>query len=257
MRSGLLVFFLLAITISFGQPAASRLKIIGTVHIGNSHFDEEQLIDAINTYQPDIILWEQAEGYKPFPGLGIAIGLGIANPSIEQKALQKILRKQKDLLILGFDTSFERKDYINNIIATSTEVESQLQLAYQKGKMNLTEARNYRRVTIIDSAFYAFILDTTLERINQKDIVDVSRQRHVDETNILLPLAKKYVDSTTAKAFEEMMRFWEKRNAYMCVKIKEHQRSYPGKKILVLTGLDHKYYLSDCLTNYSGLRIEE
>ena len=227
------------------------------MHKGNNHFNEMELIDAINAYQPDIILWEQAEGYKPVPGLGIAMGLGIANPGIEQKALQKILRKQKNLLVLGFDTSFERRDFIDHMVFISAEVEFQLGQAYQQGKMNEAEARNYRRATLVDSAFFAFVMDTTLERINQKDIVTISRQRHKDEAQIILPLAKAYVDSTTAREFEEIVLFWEQRNAYMCQKIKEHHRTYPGKRFLVLTGLDHKYYLTDCLNNYPGLNIQE
>jgi AICAR transformylase/IMP cyclohydrolase PurH len=96
------------------------------------------------------------------------MGLGIANPEIEQKALQKILRKQKNLVVLGFDTSFERKEFINKRISTSIEVESQLLLAFQQGKMNEVEARNYRRAVIVDSAFFEFVQDTTLERINKK-----------------------------------------------------------------------------------------
>ena len=257
MRSILLACLLLATIQSFAQTTPSRLKIMGTLHTGNNHFNEKQLIDAINAYNPDVVLWEYSEGYKPVWGLGIAMGLGIANPEIEQKALQKILRKQKDLVVLGFDTSFERKQFINKRISTSIEVESQLLLAFQQGKMNEAEARNYRRAVIVDSAYFEFVQDTTLERINKKDIVDVSRQRHIDEKNILLPLAKAYIDSSTASAFEEIVQFWEVRNTYMCQKIKEYHRSYPGKRILVLTGLDHKYYLTDCLRNYPGLNIEE
>lgn len=257
MRSGLLVCLLLLSHFGFSQNATSTLKIIGTMHKGNSHFNEMELIDAINAYQPDIILWEQAEGYKPVPGLGIAMGLGIANPGIEQKALQKILRKQKNLVVLGFDTSFERRDFIDHMVFISAEVEFQLGQAYQQGKMNEAEARNYRRATLVDSAFFAFVMDTTLERINQKDIVTISRQRHKDEAQIILPLAKAYVDSTTAREFEEIVLFWEQRNAYMCQKIKEHHQTYPGKRFLVLTGLDHKYYLTDCLNNYPGLNIQE
>lgn len=257
MRTCCWVLFLLTTLQSFSQTSASSLKILGTVHKGNNHFDETQLIDAINTYKPDIILWEQAEGYKPVTGLGIAIGLGIANPGIEQKALQKILRKQKNLLVMGFDTSFERREFIEHLGAVTSEVEAQLRMAYQQGKMSKEEARNYRRATIIDSAFFEFILDTTLERINRKDIVDVSRQRHIDEKNILLPLAKTYVDSGTARAFEEIIQFWDARNAYMCQKIITHHQTHPGKRILILTGLDHKYYLLDCLQHQHGLKIEE
>lgn len=257
MRPGLLVCLLLLSHFAFSQTATSALKIIGTMHKGNSHFNEMQLIDAITAFRPDIILWEQAEGYKPVPGLGIAMGLGIANPGIEQKALQKILRKQKNMVVLGFDTSFERRAFIDHMVSVSSEVEYQLLQAYQQGKMSEAEARNYRRATLVDSAFFAFVLDTTLERINQKDMIAISRQRHKDEAQIILPLTKAYVDSTTARDFEEIILFWEQRNAYMCQKIKEHHRSYPGKRILVLTGLDHKYYLTDCLNNYPGLNIQE
>lgn len=257
MRSVFLVTFMLAATVSFSQPATSSLKILGTMHKGNSHFDEKQLIDAINAYQPDIILWEQAEGYKPVTGLGIAVRLGIANPGIEQKALQKVLRKQKKWVVAGFDTSFGRREFIDRMVSVVSQVESQLLIAYQNGKMSENEARNYRRATVIDSAFFAFVLDTTLERINKKDIVDLSRQRHNDEKNILLPLAKAYADTVIARSFEEIVQFWELRNAYMCQKIQSHHRSNPGKRILVLTGLDHKYYLTDCLQNQPGLKIEE
>ena len=70
------------------------------------------------------------------------------------------------------------------------------------------------------------------------------------ERNIIAPLADKYVyDKILVNEFKEELSFWIARNDYMVKRILEVTRNQNGKKIIVLTGLAHKYYLVEKLRN--------
>ena len=77
------------------------------------------------------------------------------------------------------------------------------------------------------------------------------------ERNIIAPLADKYIhDKILVNEFKEELSFWIARNDYMVKRILEVTRNQNGKKIIVLTGLAHKYYLVDKLNNQPGIDLK-
>ena len=66
------------------------------------------------------------------------------------------------------------------------------------------------------------------------------------EELVVLPLGKKYIsDSFLVNNFSNEIQFWNQRNDHMVKKILYYTKQFEGKKIVVLTGLNHKYYLQD------------
>ncbi len=65
-----------------------------------------------------------------------------------------------------------------------------------------------------------------------------------DDEELILPLTKKYLkDSLLINEFEKDIVFWNERNKYMARQIENISELYPKKRIIVLTGLNHKYFL--------------
>lgn len=76
------------------------------------------------------------------------------------------------------------------------------------------------------------------------------------ENNIIAPLADKYVnDKVLVNEFKEELSFWIARNDYMVKRILEVAKNQNEKKIIVLTGLAHKYYLVDKLNNQPEIHL--
>ena len=105
------------------------------------------------------------------------------------------------------------------------------------------------------------MIDTsTLKRINQSDIVDKGRELNSLEEKVIIPLGVKYIsDSLIVNNFRNEGQFWRERNEYMVNQIIKYSKQFAGKRIIILTGLDHKYYLKDKLSDpkISNVKIIE
>ena len=246
-QSIFLLLFLLTTNFSFSQRQAPKteLLIIGTIYNGNKHFNHKTLYNNIKKYNPDIILWEQSDVFEPVFGLRTASVLKIWKPGIEQLALQKYSRFNKNCKILPFDTAIaSRKKYLQQMEKTGKAFFDRL----NNSNMSAADSIVYADYANKRNNFYEFIVDTSLQRINKADIIEISGNLYHLEEKYILPLGKKYIaDTFLLKQFEDELKFWIARNNYMVKQIKNYATQYPGKRIIILTGLNHKYYLQEKL----------
>jgi len=247
MRSVIiLIISLLIYSASFGQiaPTKTELIIIGTIHTGNKNFNHKTLYNVIKRLNPHIILYENSEKHKPVFGLKTATLLKIAKPSIEQLALQTFTKRNRNTLILPYDTTFSRRQYLKNIIVVKQTYYNSL----YSSKKSIQDSIIYADFAYKHNIYYSFIDSSTLSRINQKDVIDKSRELHYLEEKLLLPLGKKYIsDSLIFTNFFNEIQFWNYRNEHMVNQILNYSKQFAGKRIVILTGLNHKYYLQDKL----------
>lgn len=238
---------LLSITNSFAQTDTSRTEIIllGIIHTGNKQFNFKTLYKTIKENTPDIILWEQNEQFKRVFGLITAYRLKIAKPSIEQLALQKFTSKNRKVPVFGFDTLItSRKHYLKTLIKTKDLFHDSL----YRMKKSFSDSIDYDNYSKKYNEFYNFIGNARLSSINQPDVVRKSSELYYLEEKQLLPMGKKYIaDSSLVNQFQNEIEFWIARNEYMANKILTYAEQFKGKRMIVLTGLNHKYYLQNRL----------
>jgi hypothetical protein len=252
----LLLYFFLCIISIYGQDVAepTKLYIVGLRHNGNKNFNHKTLYKLLVNLKPDIILWEQSIKYKRVFGLQKASFLRIWKPGIEQLALQKFSKKNKDIQVLPFDTTIISrgkfiKDYVSfdtrffdSLIATHKLYQDSLQLS------QYIEESNYYLNTVVNE---------TLENLNKPEIYNLQRKISEKDKTLILPLAAKYLsDTSLIKTFQEQQEFWILRNNYMVRKITNYANENKGKKIIILTGLSHKYFLVDKLSKKQGTDLK-
>jgi hypothetical protein len=246
-------------TIAFGQSETSQTNIIiiGTIHNGNKLFNHNTLFEVLKENKPDIILWEQSIKFKRVVGLRTAKFLKIWKPGIEQLSLQKYTAIYKDLPVLPFDTNFKsKKTYLKNRIAIKQSFHDNLYSA----KKTISDSTIYADFATKHDFYYSFTDTSSLGRINRKDIIDKGRELYYLEEKVILPLGKKYIsDTLLVNNFSNEVQFWNERNDYMVNQILNYSKQFKGKKIIILTGLAHKYYLQDKLSelNLSNLKFIE
>lgn len=235
------------LTASYGQtrPPGTEVFIIGTIHNGNDSFNHKTLYNILVKLKPDIILNEDSKKYKRVPGLKTAALLRIAKPSIEQLALQVFSRKNKHVDILPYDTHFiSRRQYLKQLNKMNTLFFGSLNSA----KMTTEDSTQYADYANQHNQYYEFITTASLERINQPDIINTARLMYKKKEQSILPIALKYMNDTLlVNKLKDQLQFWVARNNFMVKQIKTYINQYTGKRIIVLTGLNHKYFLTDKL----------
>lgn len=241
---------------AFGYIAAeaekkTEIQIIGVVHSGNKNINYKVLSNFLVEQNPDIILWEQEDEFKRVFGLLTAYRLKVARPPVEQMALQKLTHKNKVIPILGFDTLIKsRKDYLKKIIKVDDSIHEELYHA----KLSVEDSLAYDKYAKLRNETFDQYLEGTLSNINSPDVYEKEISIREMERNIIASLADKYVNNKIlVNDFKEELSFWIARNDYMVKRILEIARNQNGKKIIVLTGLAHKYYLVDKLKNEAGI----
>lgn len=221
-----------------------EILIIGTVHSGNKKNTHNSLYNSLTKFQPDLILWENEKDFKYVFGVFTAYRLKIARPPMEQLALQKYKRYHKTVPMLGFDTIIKpRKTYIKNLITTYDNFHK----AMGQVKMNLSDSLQYANFVKLQDAYYNQFMFSSLSFINQDSVYKKSLGIKQMENHIASIADNYNIDSTILDAYKFQNKFWDKRNDYMVNKINEIAKQRASKKIAVITGLSHKYYLMDKL----------
>jgi hypothetical protein len=230
----------------------SEVLIIGTVHRGNPQMSASSLLRLLEIEKPDIIFIESdtvsvitCKNNNVF-GLEIASKLGILRPSIEQRAVQRFVKRNQNVCIIPYDTVFARKTYIKNFVSHTEVIYNRLDSLYESGSMSEIDGDRYVRYQDLTSYFYQQIYEKDLKGINGQVLVDSSRLMMKLKEMILPELTGKYIPDEL-NWLKENLVFDNRRNQFMGSYLLKTIAGIKSKKIIVLTGLLHKYFLHDYL----------
>ncbi|MCU0335687.1 MAG: hypothetical protein MUF62_11710, partial [Chitinophagaceae bacterium] len=227
---------------------AGQVLLVGTRHAGNARMSHQQLLRYLQSWQPDIVLWESDKDFRRVFGLRTASFLGVAHVSIEQTALQRYSRRQPQCLILGYDTSFDRKRFVSEMIHINTRLTDSLNAAYAAGRMDSAERALFASYDALDHYFS--------ERFLELDLASMNSRRHMDSLLMYMQaerlantqLGRRHTaDSALVQDHQEQEDFWQARNAHMARRIQQVRQAHPGKSIVVLMGAAHKPELMQLL----------
>jgi len=228
----------------------SSISIIGTVHYGNKVFNHKEIYNELKRQKPDIILIENFRipkkvWGKPFLRL---FGHKFTDETI---AYQKYMKKFPMVTILPFDTSINGATYLGERNwVTKNVMGKQISELYKNGAMDSADRFMVERVANLfgnSNPFTEFALDT----LNMPWMQDKIRAYHDYLENILPKLVAKYLkDTATAERLKNFNTGWILRNDYMVNSVKRITSNYRGKRIIILVGLGHKYYLIDKLSSF-------
>ena len=232
-----------------------EVLIIGTVHRGNSQISSRSLLRVLEKEKPDIIFIEadtveniNCKNKNVF-GLEIAAKLGIWKPSIEQRAVQRYVKKNNKVCVIPYDTVFERKAYIKDFVAHSDMIFTKLDSLYENDIMDEEDLQLYGRYQELNLFFYSQLHEMNLFEINEPAFIDSSRVMTRMKEMILPVISGKYVPDEVPW-LRENLAFDNNRNLFMAQYIQKSIADFKAKKIVVLTGLLHKYFLNDYLSPF-------
>jgi len=274
---GICILLFISNLSAFGQQNENQteLLIIGVNHSRTKKINYNKLYQLLKENKPDLILWEQSEDFKSVFGLRTAYRLKIFSIGTEQLALQVFKKKNKTIPIIGFDTSFSlrkndlkenvtkrkyrkeesiaRKKYIKESIRVSNIFFTKL----YKNKMNNEDSISYWSYVNLHNNYIEDVFNKSLQEINLPVVYNQAKELERMESNVIIPLARKYMmDSVTLNDYISDLNFGKARNSYMAQKVINIVSNQAGKKIIVLTGLSHKYFLLDTLNKQTKMNLK-
>ncbi|PIF44203.1 hypothetical protein CLU96_1143 [Chryseobacterium sp. 52] len=249
MKYPLTAFLILLANFCFSQNK-TEIYVIGNIHDSVPNYHPKILFEILDKVKPDIILHEvDSKGMEDYEN-------GIRITENEIKASNSYLKKYPKTLRFSFD--FEgrnqyRKD--RGMVPTDNLSVKLIDSLYKAKKLAPSEVKIYEKFTNTTQELMK-IAELSPENFNNVTTDQICERRQNAQYVELLKItearpefAKRFVVKPNGEkisyreGFKLMSGFWDLRNQTMAKNIYNVAKKHPNKKIVVLTGFLHRYYI--------------
>ncbi|MGH2624626.1 MAG: hypothetical protein ACRDE7_13230, partial [Sphingobacterium sp.] len=250
---------LLLYTISSAQSLTkTKLYILGVVHDSASVLTPQMLFKILEDIKPEVILQENdSEQIANYDQI-------IRSSSNEQTATLKYLKAYPKTLNLPFE--FEgrnqyRKDH--GMVPTDNLTIRLLDSLYQENLLSDVNRKIYDKYKEATTALINFS-KRDIKALNSIEFEATNRYRQNLQHHELPKIVnsqdiftKRFVtkpDGTLISyrdGYQLWCNFWDLRNNSMAINIIKKANENKGKRMVILTGVQHKYYLKELLERYA------
>lgn len=233
-------------------PAGStEIVVLGTVHFPTPAFTADSLYDALETLRPDLILFEidstrLAEVRRPpTPMQHLGRALGWAAAPNEATAVAKYQQRHPAALVRPYE--WGRRDQFHrqhSILSTPGLIFSKLKELRDAGQLTPRQRQVLATYDSLSACLNALGSTQPLAALNSVAADSLAQRRQNSQYHQL----KTIVDENAAlggfRAFYQVNeRYWDIRNRAMARNIARYAALYPGRRLVVLCGFNHRYYL--------------
>jgi hypothetical protein len=226
----------------FHELPKTEIIIVGTVHRATENYSGDTLFSLLEKLHPDVILRKHPVSWSVDTFLEEA--KKFKSTGLETVALIKYLEKNSSVLLRNYDIADRNKFY--------KEIDY-----FEKQKKLFRELKE-----LDDSNKLEGLEEVLFERFNMffriiKAIAEENiRVMNSASTDTVLSLKEKYLMNDILKLTEIVpelnkfsnyvtvsKNFWNRRNRKMAEHIIEYSKDFQGKRLVVLTGFEHRYIL--------------
>ncbi len=255
----------LVVNFSFNSMLLSQhnthttVVIIGVSHTESRFMNTDSLLNVLQKVKPDLILDEMQSpsGFytnekelRELPTsvkLRTKVGIGKQLPP-EKMVLYEYRKINPNIIIRPFDIYIEDR---NKYIRQDHEWESKFFGIVNDRKYSNTFSLYQTDLFLQYVRLNNYLFDITRKSyfdMNQPDVSDSLKKMIAVSDPFMMSIVDSLAIARSLKPYYEKNKiFWRERNEKMANNIIEYIQAYPGKRIVVLTGLLHKHYLMDLL----------
>lgn len=238
------IIFLLPILLLAKPSSKTEVIIFGVVHQATDNFDGEDMLKILGQVKPDVILFElpiswDAEKFSELVPK-------IENPTLEVM-VKKYLDENPSVLLRYYDIENRNKYYIETRYFEQRETfEKKLEALINKSKLNDSFSFSNEQISI----------QINFDKLNKSLLKEYPRVINSEVSDSICAINVRYLLSgylkftetiPELKQFKEfvisMNEYWDKRNQAMAKNIINYAEEFQGKRIIVTTGFEHRYYL--------------
>lgn len=265
----LVCIFVLVHSFVFGQHVKNvdlvktKIYILGVVHTENKFRNSDSLLNILKDIKPDLILSENdtLSGYfksdytlvQPPKWYKVARKLNVGRKMPpEMDLLYKYQEINNSVLIYPFDITIVNR---NKYVASQKEKEN-----LWVSDLNFASSSNKIPYSILPAHRDYIRYSNWLFEIGQGDYRMINRTIVIDSIRNMMKLEMEYFPKLIKSVqglsdynswYAENINYWVLRNEVMSKNIIKFIEMTNAKKVVVLTGILHKYYLTDLLNSYS------
>jgi len=239
------------------EKNSTELILLGTLHSPVKNFNQDSLFSVLNKIKPDVILYEVDSTF-------FDENFNFKNElnSVEYYAVKKYLSLYKKTIIRPYDFT-GRNSY--RIEVGSRPVDNYtlkiLDSFFKDNQLNKLHAETYDTYKMLNDTLNSIALNGEgIKAFNSEYTDSIALLRQLYQYDKLLSLVRqlsvfdslKHVTPagksiTYQKGFALAADFWDKRNKAMSEHILHFTKEFSGKRIVVLNGFFHRYYLNKIL----------
>lgn len=256
-----LINFLVLYSIAVAQPHS--VTIIGNVHYPSKQFNADTLEAVLETIKPDIILLELDSSLfnKTFDD---KYRLKYASRENEPVAVARYIQMHPATIAAPFD--FENRDVYRKekgIKQAQNKIEKLLDSLYNNKRLSKDQSKTVEEYYALTQTLNAYA-EKPVAEFNSLYIDSIAKLRQYYQHHKIRQVitrrkefATRFVTTPSgtaiswADAYNNLSYFWDLRNQTMAANIIRMVNAYPGKKIVVLTGFFHRYYLKSEINRQS------
>ncbi len=235
-------------------PSPNKVIVLGSVHSGNKSYTVKKLYRILKEIKPDIILLEFdsttiVQCAIPYVfGQRTAEFFSIWENPIEYRATRNYQRKHKEVCLAPFDVFIpNRKTYVQYLNQMEKSHYATLYELYNENKFSTADSAIFEPYAALNNSLLQK-MDSNLQVINRASLMDTVQQIVQLEATKIKALTSKYNElQPYSNWYNANVEFWEQRNKKMCQNLSRELNANSGKTIVILTGLMHKYYITNFL----------
>lgn len=235
-------------------PSPNKVIIIGSIHSGNKLYTVKKLLAVLKKINPDIILLEFDSTSVDNCSIPYVFGqrtaefLGIWKTPIEYRASRNYQRKNKEVCLAPFDMYIpNRTSYVKYHYQMEFSHYATLNQLYNENKFSTTDSVIFEPYAALNNSLLQK-MDSNLLVMNRASLMDTVQQIVQLEASNVKTLTNKYNElQPYSNWYNANVEFWEQRNKKMCQNLSRELNANSGKTIIILTGLMHKYYITNFL----------
>lgn len=228
----------------------TQLVILGTTHAPHANLNPDSLYAALEILKPDVILFEGDSAYLPQlrrpPGLAQAlqVALGGSAPENEGQAMRKYLRWHPATAWQPFEWN-RRNAYHRQygILPKPDEVFQQLDHLRAARQLAPWQLRILTAFDSLSTRLNA-LGQLPLDSLNTPAADSLAARRQYAQYHLINKVVAVHPALTEFRDFYRLNEaYWDIRNRAMARNIAAWLARYPGQRLVVLTGFNHRYYL--------------
>lgn len=218
------------------------LTIIGTQHYPTDKVNSNTLYKELQKIRPDIILMEYDSANMDKKGNFL-----IQSNENEQVAVKRYL-KEYSVIVRPFDFEGRNRFYSQNqTFKKEQDFFSVRDSLFSNGLLDSISNAIFQEFLQVNNILNV-LANETLYDLNNKTSMSVTKLRQDLNYNKLLIMCDRNDQLSRYKEFwKQNGEFWIFRNKQMIENILNYCNEFKGKKIVVLTGFYHKYFLHEGL----------
>lgn len=244
-------------------PADStEIFVIGTVHFPTPAFTADSLYNALETLRPDLILFEIDSTRlatvlgPPAPMQRLGRALGWEGTPNEAAAVAKYRLRHPAALVRPYE--WGRRDQFHRqheILSTPSIIFNRLKELRDAGQLTPRQRRTLATYDSLTARLNALNSTRPLAALNSVAADSLAQRRQNSQYHQLKTLVDEHAALREYRAFYQVNeRYWDIRNQAMARNIAHYAALYPGRRLVVLCGFNHRYYLRRVLRAQAATR---